>query len=561
MSSSQDSATKFKRRATVSSLYTNYQIANGAVLPEITLQDGKDNVDSEQFFNEYIRLRKPVKLVSGSGSTQTPVDLKAFDPSRILDTLDYSDELQIERKINDGFGSGEKRVKMTLHKLLDVFKQGNSDYYLTTQYDFDDPDFEDSYSEKREGERNQEDDEKENKDSGELEDDIDEEEEEEDEEEEHEDDEDDEDEDDEDEDLPKITFNASFSDTSSVDSIDMNNLRDDFLDSEDDQEPVIDEDLNINQSEYEQRLKDLLQPPLTKLVNKPQTLPIIPELFSTLIPQQINLWMGHAKSGQASKIQLNPQDPKTYGLGKSIPGSRNGTSSGLHHDHADNLYILVSGIKRFTLFSPADALKLYTVGTIYKIYNSGIIDYENNEFAPEWKHIRDDGAMVEDVLNWRLKCDQSDSTEIKSIEKQLQSLSKQSALKLNNKDEKEDPPNFSRIPPALLHIEEFTDPEMRKKLTAFANEKFPGFLDLNSFTVWLNPGEMLYLPAGWFHEVSSFGGDDISQSESGLHNIHIALNYWFVPPNGDSASQCYNDTYWQEDWKRTETCIAHALQK
>lgn len=300
MSSSQDSATKFKRRATVSSLYTNYQIANGAVLPEITLQDGKDNVDSEQFFNEYIRLRKPVKLVSGLGSTQTPVDLKAFDPSRILDTLDYSDELQIERKINDGFGSGEKRVKMTLHKLLDVFKQGNSDYYLTTQYDFDDPDFEDSYSEKREGELNQEDDEKENKDSGELEDDIDEEEEEEDEEEEHEDDEDDEDEDDEDEDLPKITFNASFSDTSSVDSIDMNNLRDDFLDSEDDQEPVIDEDLNINQSEYEQRLKDLLQPPLTKLVNKPQTLPIIPELFSTLIPQQINLWMGHAKSGQAS---------------------------------------------------------------------------------------------------------------------------------------------------------------------------------------------------------------------------------------------------------------------
>ena len=33
----------------------------------------------------------------------------------------------------------------------------------------------------------------------------------------------------------------------------------------------------------------------------------------------------------------------------------------------------------------------------------------------------------------------------------------------------------------------------------------------------LEAGEMLYMPAGWFHEVSSVGQ-------------HCALNYWFHPP-------------------------------
>ena len=35
--------------------------------------------------------------------------------------------------------------------------------------------------------------------------------------------------------------------------------------------------------------------------------------------------------------------------------SAEGSSSGLHHDFHDNLYILLRGQKRFRLFSPADA--------------------------------------------------------------------------------------------------------------------------------------------------------------------------------------------------------------
>ena len=36
-----------------------------------------------------------------------------------------------------------------------------------------------------------------------------------------------------------------------------------------------------------------------------------------------------------------------------------GVSSGLHHDFADNLYIVLKGQKAFTIFPPSDADKLY----------------------------------------------------------------------------------------------------------------------------------------------------------------------------------------------------------
>lgn len=44
----------------------------------------------------------------------------------------------------------------------------------------------------------------------------------------------------------------------------------------------------------------------------------------------------------------------------------------------------------------------------------------------------------------------------------------------------------------------------------------------------LNAGEQLYLPCGWFHEVRSYG-----DAEQGGH---LALNYWFHPPDNLSSS-------------------------
>ena len=39
----------------------------------------------------------------------------------------------------------------------------------------------------------------------------------------------------------------------------------------------------------------------------------------------------------------------------------------------------------------------------------------------------------------------------------------------------------------------------------------------------LQAGQILYLPAGWFHEVTSFS--------TASSQTHLALNYWFQPPD------------------------------
>lgn len=103
-----------------------------------------------------------------------------------------------------------------------------------------------------------------------------------------------------------------------------------------------------------------------------------------------------------------------------------------------------------------------------------------------------------------------------------------------NEDEEEslskkEPPSFSRV-----------DTDAPQEVL---EQEFPLFLDSLSrgFTVTLQPGEMLYIPAGWFHEVKSSG----SSSEGG----HMALNYWFHPPDGTSFEKPYESDFWENDWK------------
>ncbi|RLV95179.1 JmjC domain-containing protein 4 [Spathaspora sp. JA1] len=500
----QPKSKKLKRE--ISSSYTNYSIAKGDEIVTLT-----KTPNSSEFFKDFIAPRKPVKL----SLTETIIPLDKFTIDNLESTLDYHHDLQIEKKYQSGFGSGQKRVKFGLEKLIKEVKSGNDEFYLTTQYDFDDPD------------------------AVVVEED-------EDEEEEQFQEEADDDDDDEEEEGITQGFSDNFSETS---SIDFNNLRDDFEEEEDEEDisdPILDSELNLTKSEALVRLKDLYQSPLTNLIRAPEILPMIPSFFDKLIPQQINLWMGSSnKSSQ--QFVIDESDKTGLGLGKQLPGKLNGSSSGLHHDHADNLYVVVQGRKRFTLYSPADAFKLYTVGTIYRLFNSGIIDYEIDRQAPHWKHIRDDGAIVEEIIRWKLdKLTDKDSKEKSKLLKQLQWEIKQRNEMKGIKNDL-DPPNFSRVPPSMLHLDEIENKEIRSKVEQFANSVFPGVLNLTSFKVWLEPGDMLYLPAGWFHEVSSFGDEN---------NLgHIALNYWFIPPNTDSDNDCYSDSYWREDWEKTRRSL------
>ena len=56
--------------------------------------------------------------------------------------------------------------------------------------------------------------------------------------------------------------------------------------------------------------------------------PLKPKIIGNLIPQNINLWMGNSTSTSTTT---------------------EGTSSGLHHDYHDNLYIVLKGKKKVSI--------------------------------------------------------------------------------------------------------------------------------------------------------------------------------------------------------------------
>lgn len=47
--------------------------------------------------------------------------------------------------------------------------------------------------------------------------------------------------------------------------------------------------------------------------------------------------------------------------------------------------------------------------------------------------------------------------------------------------------------------------------------------------VTVHAGQALYVPAGWFHEVTSMG--DAGSAQDNPAGVHMALNYWFYPPD------------------------------
>jgi Cupin-like domain len=100
------------------------------------------------------------------------------------------------------------------------------------------------------------------------------------------------------------------------------------------------------------------------------------------------------------------------------------------------------------------------------------------------------------------------------------------------------PDNFSRV-----------DPDQS---TESIQQQYPLFATATMCTVEVCAGQMLYLPCGWFHEVTSYSDSSSSTSTNGANSDssgHMALNYWFHPPDAlASFEQPYSSKFWQQDW-------------
>lgn len=282
--------------------------------------------------------------------------------------------------------------------------------------------------------------------------------------------------------------------------------------------------------------------------------PLHPRLLGDLVLQQCNLWIG---SGTKQR------------------------SSGLHHDFHDNLYILLQGHKRFVLFPPSAHEHLYVRGDLTHVHPNGLLVYDD---AP----IRADGLDELDAAHWRVvarskrasKKRRADGSvpdtyaEAKEAWQQLRAEREGEEGEEEDEDDDDDddedededededdalgvleagdaeseagdmdegeallatldseePPSFSLIKPHQLHKHFGIEPAMKKPQGA-TSTLAPSPECPAPLVVELRAGQMLYLPASWFHEVTSWA----SEAEP-----HMAFNYWMHPPDGQASA--YADT-------------------
>lgn len=319
-------------------------------------------------------------------------------------------------------------------------------------------------------------------------------------------------------------------------------------------------------------------------------LPVVPAPFAGLCPQSINVWMGRTRAG---------------------------TSSGLHHDFHDNLYVLVRGRKRFRLFPPSAAPAMALRGELRRVHPNGRPVYDGRG----WRDVRADGSDGKVADAWVRRWEAEE--EVRAAEREVAAAADGGAAKGGNRagggldagrgakrgrrgpgaagagerlsrarcaladavaatedledeelleealggggedgdgdgwddlrDDFDDleaqessgpsvpvpssiteptppPPSFSRVDPA------WSAARVRRECP-----DFPGWD--RALSVTIEAGQCLYLPAGWFHEVTSYSTPE--------HPVHLAVNYWFHPP--DQARQGgrerpYASPYWEGVW-------------
>ena len=376
----------------------------------------------------------------------------------------------------------------------------------------------------------------------------------------------------------------------------------------------------------------LMTTPLTKLK---QDFLCRPDILGNLVPFQYNTWIG--RTGDKP------------------------TSSGLHHDFHDNIYVLLSGRKHFRLLSPAAAQSLETSGGATAVLPNGVINHEfptrldgahptsvaesnlertnrvamsnyENNFTNNTERTKaaiqqafesiqryNDAyarALLEkaetqvQVFDLVRDCQENSADPLQAIsclsESNLNStieddnvltgkkrrrspledagndfLAERSTHQDDEQDLTEDGNDGSAesdtdadLEDALRKFEEGNPEEdynedaqdvlddyendnktqrasKTSKPSNFCNVELDAaslkagrFRGHNIAYCDISAGDLLYLPAGWFHEVISTSSDSNATKNDVLPGSHMAFNYWVHPPSSNQYEKPYGDDYW-----------------
>lgn len=321
----------------------------------------------------------------------------------------------------------------------------------------------------------------------------------------------------------------------------------------------------------EQLIDAIVQPPLTALLSD---FPLQPILLQHLIPYQYNIWAGCSK---------------------------NWSSSSLHHDFHDNLYVLLSGIKRFCLFPPSDVYAMKPYGTVHTVHPNGLINYtscitredgvpvdllDKHGKQTESKSVPSVEEVEEMIAKYESELEQLQSTtapdkqaQIDAVQQKLRAAEELLDAALdgqlggsakfatdNDADdassvdttndtkqavERTTPSASTTTTPTPDNFSRMSTKALRMNSPLALGKLYAELVTAHRITVNLKAGQLLYLPCGWFHEVSTMSGSD-KQS--------IAFNYWFHPPDSTQHDKPYKHEYWPKHWTNIKARIEQMKQ-
>ncbi|CAO3574566.1 unnamed protein product [Mortierella alpina] len=159
------------------------------------------------------------------------------------------------------------------------------------------------------------------------------------------------------------------------------------------------------------------------------------------------------------------------------------SSTSLHKDHYENLYAVIAGRKIFTLIPPTEQFCLHEQTYIAATY-----------------------------------VDAQDASTKAATEASVPSATSSASSSLPSASSSSTSPRYKLEPlDPIVHTKWIAlNPSHEPKEELF--EKYPRFQMCQPFRVELNPGEILYLPAMWYHQV---------EQEPDHEGKCIAVNWWY----------------------------------
>jgi Cupin-like domain len=331
------------------------------------------------------------------------------------------------------------------------------------------------------------------------------------------------------------------------------------------------------------RLADVLEESSTACPNVARALERVQNLAGSLVLDSKHGWLGFAPPPPPP-----PPPPLANDDGEGVvspPPPPAPSWSGLHHDFHDNFNVQLVGTKRWTLYPPTEYPNIPLFGTVHGIHGfNGLICYRDSV-------TRADGVPLAVLMQ---DDDENDDDDDDDNEGTTSAFGNPDGEDSENDDEGGvggDEDDFAGD--ALNGVDDDDDTDKLKVLASTAGRadrasnghretlrrpnsfspvdmtvsaeerarRHPDFCPRHEINVEVRAEEALYLPASWFHSVSSSaaaadaGCSEVAKTASSAESValhppcHLAVNYWYHPPDQANFQQPYRNDYWVKNMK------------